>query len=167
MAGDGKWSGAFIALQGIWCMLFCLVLFFTSFLLSRPVFSAFFGMSNLLMGHQSADVLSCPVLKWVHECHEMKLSAQVPVLGRSFVEDKNSKAARRKRGMEASAASIGDFRTGCTYSFSFHSMYIDMAQVLFSSLPVFFLPCVACGVSCHRRRRRYHSRVGRRWGTVK
>lgn len=53
---------------------------------------------------------------------------QVPVLGRSFEEDKQRKASR-KRGEEDNAAGIGDFQTGYTYSFSFHSMYIDMAQV--------------------------------------
>ena len=55
---------------------------------------------------------------------------QLPVLGRSFVEDKDSKA-RRRRGEEDNSVGIGDFQTGYTYSFSFHSMYIDMAQVCF------------------------------------
>lgn len=53
---------------------------------------------------------------------------QVPALGKSFEEDKDRKASRR-RGEEDKASGIGDFQTGCTYSFSFHSMYIDMAQV--------------------------------------
>lgn len=44
------------------------------------------------------------------------------------MEDKERKASR-KRGEQDNAAGIGDFQTGYTYSFSFHSMYIDMAQV--------------------------------------
>ncbi|CAM9718186.1 unnamed protein product, partial [Scytosiphon promiscuus] len=54
--------------------------------------------------------------------------AEVPVLGRPFEEDKQSKASR-KSGVEDNAKGIGKFQTGFTYSFSFHSMYIDMAQV--------------------------------------
>eukprot|EP00752_Nemacystus_decipiens_P017125 g15340.t1 len=60
---------------------------------------------------------------------------QIPVLGRSFVEDKERKASRR-RGEEDKAAGIGEFRPGYTYSFSFHSMYIDMAQWSTCKIPV-------------------------------
>lgn len=95
---------------------------------------------------------------------------QVPALGKSFEEDKDRKASRR-RGEEDKASGIGEFQTGCTYSFSFHSMYIDMAQVLYSQAlvraffsPAFFLfacrfqaidrcPCSATGQSGAKTKR--------------
>eukprot|EP00903_Cladosiphon_okamuranus_P011548 g10871.t1 len=60
---------------------------------------------------------------------------EVPVLGRSFKEDKEQKA-RRRRGEEDRATGIGEFQTGFTYSFSFHSMYIDIAQWSTCKIPV-------------------------------
>lgn len=64
------------------------------------------------------------------------LRDQVPPLGKPFQEDKDRKADR-KRGKQDSLDGMSDFKTDCTYSFSFHSMYIDIAKVLFARFRVF------------------------------